>query len=296
MKERTLIEDELPLRAINIESDRDKNLRHGHVSTMHLWWAPRPLPMSRAVVFSSLVPTPEDEEERKELMRVLADAMPFERALQSQPLDQLRAELRHAWPDNPPKVLDCFAGRGIIPLEAMRLGCDVTAVDLNPVAHLIELSILEFPQRWNDTLPDGRYRLIVDFLKCAHRMREIAENELAPHFPMEGGDRPATYFWARTMPCSEPTCHRAIPLIKSRKLANSAKRTVRLDFDIEPDRIDVSVHEGKPRDGSDWSTGTIRGSVGLVPSLRHHSIADGGKEVRQNRRIRLHAFCCDDDI
>jgi len=222
--------------------------------------------MSRAVVFSCLVPAPRDEDERKELMRVLAEAMPFERTLQSRALDQLQARLQEAWPDGPPKVLDCFAGRGIIPLEAMRIGCDVTAVDLNPVAHLIERSILEFPQRWNDSLPDGRHRLIVDFRKWADRMREIAEGELAQHFPMEGRDRPAVYFWARTMPCSEPTCHRVIPLIKSRKLASSAKRTVRLDFDVQPGRIDVSVHEGKPSDGSDWGTGTIRGSAVTCPA------------------------------
>src|ERR1035437_2258494 len=278
MKERTLIEDELPLAEINLESARDKSLRHGHVSTMHLWWAPRPLPMSRAVVFSSLVPAPRNEPERRKLMRVPADAMPFERSLQSQPLDQLRNELRKAWPEGPPKVLDCFAGRGIIPLEAMRLGCEVMAVDLNPVAHLIERAILEFPQRWNDRLPDGQFRLVADFLRWADRIREIAEAQISPHFPKEAGGCPAIYFWARTMPCSEPSCRRLIPLVKSRRIVDEESNAIHISYQIHQDRIELVLKAGRPEDGSDWRTGTVRASSVTCPAC---GTTQAAKDVRK---------------
>lgn len=275
---RVLIEDELPLTKINVESARDKSLRHGHVSTMHLWWAPRPLPMSRAIVFASLVSSPEDESDRKQLLDDLANAMPFERSLASQPLDRLRQRIRDEWPDGKPKVLDCFAGRGIIPMEALRLGCDSYSVDLNPVAHLIQRAIIEYPERWNTILPDGRFALVADFLTWSTRMREIAEHRLTPRFPSDGTDKPAIYFWARTMSCSEPSCRRRIPLIKSRKLADSARRTVRVDYVIEPDRIDLKVEHGKPDDGTDWDTGTVRASSVTCPAC---ATTHSASEVRK---------------
>ncbi len=266
MIERTMIEDEIPLAEINKESARDKSLRHGHVSTMHLWWAPRPLPMSRAVVFSSLVPGPASDDERKELHGLVADAMPFERSLQSTALDRARKRLRKAWPDRRPQVLDCFAGRGIIPLEAMRLGCDVTAVELNPVAHLIERAILEFPSRWNDVLPDGRHRIVADFLRWASRVREVAEEAIEPHFPAAPGERAAVYFWARTMPCSEPSCRRTIPLIKSRRFVDSARHVIRVDYQVLTDRTDLVLVHQKPPPGDDWTEGTVRASAVTCPA------------------------------
>lgn len=266
MKRGTLIEDELPLAAINLESARDKSLRHGHLSTLHLWWASRPLPMSRAVVFSSLVPAPEDDAIRKALMQTLSDAMPFNRSLQSRPLDGLRSRLREAWPDGPPKVLDCFAGRGIIPLEGMRLGCDVTSVDVNPVAHLIQRAVLDFPNRWSDILPDGSHSLVADFLRWAARMRELAERQLAQHFPAKEGRRAAVYFWARTMPCSEPSCRRTIPMIKSRRLVDSNRRSIRLDYEVYDERVGLLLGDGKPSDGTDWTTGVVRAASVTCPA------------------------------
>ncbi len=278
MTKRTLIEDEIPLAEINKESARDKSLRHGHVSTMHLWWAPRPLPMSRAVVFASLVGAPQGDDERRGLLGMVGAAMPFEKSLQSRPLDDLRAKLRSEWPDRPPKVLDCFAGRGIIPLEAMRIGCDVTAVDLNPVAHLIERAILEYPQRWNDRRPDGGFRLVADFLRWAARVRDVASEKLAPHFPQSGSAKPAVYFWARTMPCSEPSCRRIIPLVKSRRLVDSTRRTVRIDYDVKRDRIEMVLADGEPNDGTDWTVGTVRASAVTCPGCGNTQAA---REVRE---------------
>jgi len=273
-----LIEDELPLAAINAESGRDKSLRHGHVCTLHLWWASRPLPMSRAIVYGSLVSSPADQADRRQMLDDLANAMPFERALGSQPLDRLRQRIREEWPHGKPKVLDCFAGRGIIPMEALRLGCDVHSVDLNPVAHLIQRAILEFPQRWNDVLPDGRYRLVTDYLRWASRVREIADKKVAPQFPIQTIDPPAVFFWARTMPCSEPHCRRIIPLIRTRKLADSPNKKIRVDYEVLDDRVDLQVREGIPTDGSDWSGGTMRASSVTCPAC---STTQSANEVRK---------------
>jgi adenine-specific DNA methylase len=138
MTDRRLIEEELPLQMVNAESAREKSLRHGNISTMHLWWARRPLAMSRAVVFGTLLPDPRDDARRKEILDVLAAASTFEASVRPDRINPLRRLLAAAYPGGAPRVLDCFAGGGAIPLEALRLGCATTAVDLNPVAHLIE--------------------------------------------------------------------------------------------------------------------------------------------------------------
>ena len=167
MSDRRLIEEKLPLKEVNAESAREKSLRHGHISTMHLWWARRPLAMSRAVVFGTLLPDPGDKAKRKEILDLHRTGGPIRsQASTACAIERLRELLADAYPDGPPKVLDCFAGGGAIPLEALRLGCDVTAVDLNPVAHLIEKCVLEYPQRFGQ--PDERRREL-----AGGRLREV---------------------------------------------------------------------------------------------------------------------------
>jgi putative DNA methylase len=227
---RALIEEELPLAAINVESAREKSLRHGHISTLHLWWARRPLSMSRAVVFGTLMPDPVDADERERLLTMISGASAFERS-QAGGAD-LRAELRRAWPDGPPKVLDCFAGGGAIPLEALRLGCEVRALDINPVAHLIQLATLDFPMRFGDKDNRGNVTLVQDVKRWAGWIRERAEADLTRYFPRPGKGRPAIYFWCRTMKCPDASCAREIPLLKSRKLADSSRRKHRVDLSV----------------------------------------------------------------
>ena len=130
MSGRRLIEEKLPLREVNAESAREKSLRHGHISTMHLWWARRPLAMSRAVVFGTLLPDPGDKAKRKEILDLIARAAPFEAKHSASAIERSASFSPTHLRGCPPKVLDCFAGGGAIPLEALRLGCDVTAVDL----------------------------------------------------------------------------------------------------------------------------------------------------------------------
>ncbi|MDV6303539.1 DUF1156 domain-containing protein [Rhodococcus cerastii] len=272
---RVLIEAELPLVQVNRESAKEKSLRHGHISTLHLWWARRPLSMSRTVVFGSLMPDPDNEPERRDLLTKVGGAAAFEHSKKGG--EMLRKELRSAWPERPPRVLDCFAGGGAIPLEASRLGCEVHALDINPVAHLIQLATLDYPLRYREQGEGGGYRLIDDLNHWSEWISSRAETELAPHFPKPGKGRPAIYFWCRTMRCPDGACGREIPLLKSRKLADSGRRTVRVDLTVSGDTIAITVAAGKPTDGSDWTEGTTKASSVTCPACGTTAPA---KEVR----------------
>src|SRR5438067_849802 len=159
-----LIEVAFPLRQTSIDSVHEKNVRHGHISTLHIWPARRPLAACRAALIATLLSDPGDEQKRQELLekiggkvvkKVKGDKVVEETVggilhwgrEDDADMDWFRAETRKAYGDRAPRVLDPFAGGGAIPLEAMRLGCEVTAVDINPVAWFILKCTLEYPQR-----------------------------------------------------------------------------------------------------------------------------------------------------
>ena len=290
MTGRRLIEEELPLKPVNAQSAREKSLRHGHISTMHLWWARRPLAMSRAVVFGTLLPDPGDDETRKQILDLLGEASSFEASTNPARINPLRKLLADAYPDGPPKVLDCFAGGGAIPLEALRLGCDTTAVDLNPVAHLIEKCVLEYPQRFGEPGPLGENTLAADFVKWAGWVRQHVEPKLAKVFPADDkGRRPAVYFWARTMTCGNPRCRAEIPLLSSYWLANSTRRTVWVEADARPGKVDLHLRTGPPPAGRDLTDGTVRASsvtcAGCGTSMVAQDVREYGKRVGFGRRL-----------
>ena len=172
-----LIEVSLPLDAINAASAREKSIRHGHPSTLHLWWARRPLAAARAVLFSQLVddpsgvteefPTAEDQtQERDRLFKIIEELVLWENTTNDTVLEKARAEIRRSWrracadnrdhpraaelfdPDKLPAFHDPFAGGGAIPLEAQRLGLESYASDLNPVAVLINKAMIEIPPKF----------------------------------------------------------------------------------------------------------------------------------------------------
>ena len=266
MTDRRLIEEELPLKEVNAESAREKSLRHGHISTMHLWWARRPLAMSRAVVFGTLLPDPGDDAQRKEILKLLAAASSFESSSKSTRIDPLRKRLADAYPGGSPKVLDCFAGGGAIPLEALRLGCDTTAVDLNPVAHLIEKCVLEYPQRFGQPDERGENTLAEDFVTWAGWIRERVRPKLASVFPSDAADRrPAVYFWARTMVCPNPTCQAEIPLLSSFWLANSSRRIAWVEIQGRLGEISIFVRTSPAPDDYADETGTVRAASATCP-------------------------------
>src|SRR5688572_6063934 len=141
VQKRKLIEVALPLEAINRESAREKSIRHGHPSTLHLWWARRPLAACRALLFTSLVddpsahpeefPTEEAQEiERRRLFRIIEELVKWENTTNETVLDEARTEIMRSCGGKPPPVLDPFSGGGSIPLEAQRLGLEARASDL----------------------------------------------------------------------------------------------------------------------------------------------------------------------
>ena len=171
-EDRRLIEVAFPLKQASLDSVHEKNVRHGHISTLHIWPARRPLAASRAALIATLLPDPGDPEERKQILERMAGRVveKIERkkvggrtvekvkeetvggilhwGRENDPdLDWFRQEIRKAYGGRAPKVLDPFAGGGAIPLEAMRLGCEVTATDINPVAWFILKCTLEYPQK-----------------------------------------------------------------------------------------------------------------------------------------------------
>ena len=134
-------------------------------------------------------PIPATTPSARKILDLLALASPFEASTNPARIDPLRELLAEAYPDGPPKVLDCFAGGGAIPLEALRLGCDTTAVDLNPVAHLIEKCVLEYPQRFGQPDERGENPLAADFVKWAEWVRKRVEPKLAKVFSADSKGR-----------------------------------------------------------------------------------------------------------
>ncbi|MDE3043882.1 MAG: DUF1156 domain-containing protein [Acidobacteriota bacterium] len=201
---RKLIEVALPLKAINEASAREKSIRHGHPSTLHLWWARRPLAAARAVIFAQLVddpsahpelfPTEEDQHvERERLFRILEDLVEWENTTNEDVLQRARAEIEHSWrltcaehsddpraaelynPDVLPAFHDPFAGGGAIPLEAQRLGLESYASDLNPVAVLINKAMIEIPPRFAGrppVNPEARQRTTTGAYRGAQGLAE----------------------------------------------------------------------------------------------------------------------------
>lgn len=265
MSYRRLIEEGLPLPVINSASAKEKSARRGHISGLHVWWARRPLAMSRAVVFGTLLPEPESAAEGKTVRDLLAQAAPFDSSLRHERIDPLRQLLFDSF-GKKPRVLDCFAGGGAIPLEALRLGCDVTAMDLNPVAHLIERCVLEYPQRFGQSDEGGSNRLAEDFRKWSHSVGERVERRLASAFPRKPGSRPAVFYWARTMICPNPGCGREVPLITSGWLARSTRRRAWVRPTINNDRVDLELVNGDPPNGVDPSSGTVKASFMTCPA------------------------------
>ena len=283
MTPRRLIEEQLPLKEVNAASAREKSLHHGHISSMHLWWARRPLAMSRAVVFATVLPDPGDDARREEILKLIANASEFEVSTDNRRIDPLRQLIAAAYPNGPPKVLDCFAGGGAIPLEALRLGCDTTALELNPVAHLIEKACLEYPQRYGQPGELGRNPLAEDFVAWASWLRRSVESDVAAVFPAgPDGKRPAIYFWCRTMRCPDPGCGREIPLVSSRWLANSTRHKAWIEFHTTSTAISITVHtSGTPT--TDPSLGTIKASSVTCPacgaSAKATEVREYGKKV-----------------
>jgi putative DNA methylase len=275
---RKLIEVALPLEAINRESAREKSIRHGHPSTLHLWWARRPLAACRAILFASLVddpsshpdqfPSEDDQEaERQRLFRIIEELVKWENTTNETVLDAARAEIMRSCDGHPPPVYDPFCGGGSIPLEAQRLGLEAHGSDLNPVAVLITKALIEIPPRFAGqppVHPDGG-RLTTGAWKGAQGlaedvrwygvwMRDEAERRIGHLYPMvtlppDHGGGEATviaWIWARTVRSPNPAWEGPMPLVRSFALSTKkGKETwVQPIVDRERKRVRFEIRTG----------------------------------------------------
>ncbi len=248
-----LIEVALPLEAINKEAAREKSIRQGHPSTLHLWWARRPLAACRAVLFASLVddpsshpeqfPTEADQDrERQRLFRLIEELVKWENSNNKQILEAAHQEILTSTDGNPPPIYDPFCGGGSIPLEAQRLGLEARASDLNPVAVLITKAMIEIPPEFAGQAPihpvpqgrisgtkmwEGARGLAEDVRYYGEWMRDRAFERIGHFYPTiklpkdhGGGDGTVVaWIWTRTVSCPNPACGARAPLVRSFELS-----------------------------------------------------------------------------
>lgn len=276
-----LIEVALPLEAINAEAAREKSIRHGHPSTLHLWWARRPLAAARAVIWSSLVddpsahpelyPTEEAQNaERQRLFGILEKLVKWENSNDPEVLAAAKAEILRSTNNNPPALLDPFAGGGAIPLEAQRLGLEAHAHDLNPVAVMINKAMIEIPPRFAGQAPvnpDSRTRLdgatgwqgaqglAADVQYYGEWMKQEAFRRIGHLYPkvkvpheLGGGEATViAWIWARTVKCPNPACGCEMPLVHSFILSKKKGKEAWIEPLFENGKTAYAVHhEGKP--------------------------------------------------
>lgn len=268
-----LIEVALPLAVINAEAAREKSIRHGHPSTLHLWWARRPLAAARAVIWASLVDDPsgdaslsveQQEAERQRLFGILERLVVWENSNNADVLAEACGEIDRCYPDGPPPIVDPFGGGGAIPLEAQRLGLRAITGDLNPVAVLIHKAMLEIPPRFvgrGPVHPDVRAErgmwsgvegLAADVEAYGQWMRDEAFRRIGHHYPDVVDERgesltPIAWIWARTVESPDPSWSGHVPLVASWTLSKKAgKPTVWIEpiVDRETQTIRYEIREG----------------------------------------------------
>lgn len=278
MVKKKLIEVALPLDDINAASAREKSIRHGHPSTLHMWWARRPLAAARAVIWSSLVddpsahpeefPTEEAQaQERERLFDILRELVIWENSNNQDVLNAAKAEIRKSTGNKLLPLLDPFAGGGTIPLEAQRLGLKAYAQDLNPVAVTINKAMIEIPpafagnkpvnlvsraERPLDTWP-ANTGLAADVEYYGNWMRDEAFRRIGHLYPKvavseEHGGGEATviaWIWARTVTCPNPACGHETILVSTFDLSKKKGKEWHVEPICESGEIRFEVKSGK---------------------------------------------------
>ena len=285
-----LIEVALPLEAINAEAAREKSIRHGHPSTLHLWWARRPLAAARAVIWSSLVddpsahpelyPTEEAQNtERQRLFGILEKLVKWENSNDPEVLAAAKAEILRSTNNNPPALLDPFAGGGAIPLEAQRLGLEAHAHDLNPVAVMINKAMIELPPRFAGQAPvnpasrtrldgaagwQGAQGLAADVQYYGEWMKREAFRRIGHLYPkvkvpheLGGGEATViAWIWARTVKCPNPACGCEMPLASTFMLSKKKGKEAWVKPITEGTSVHFEVQYGKcPKEYESFKVG-----------------------------------------
>ncbi|MCB9423194.1 MAG: DUF1156 domain-containing protein [Ardenticatenaceae bacterium] len=267
-----LIEVALPLEAINAASAREKSIRHGHPSTLHLWWARRPLAAARAVIFTSLVDDPDDpnappafvracrelpkgknatanDTPRQRLFDFIERLVTWEATTDEKILNTARELIKLSTDGNPPPLLDPFAGGGSIPLEAQRLGLEAHASDLNPVAVMINKALIEIPPKFANRPPvnprdrakvggksawKGASGLAADVRYYGEWMRDKAYEKIGHLYPKCNGETVIAWLWARTVKCPNPACGAQMPLVRSFDLSKKKGKRAWVEPQVDP--------------------------------------------------------------
>lgn len=297
---RRLIEVDLPIKRISAHARREKSIRHGHISTMHLWWARRPLAACRAVILGALWPDPADPscpasfrvaigkaleglrnrvggaprdwvnplELREACLEFIADFSNWDLSTQPDYNNTARAitAAAHAVTGDGsrsrPLLIDPFAGGGAIPLEGLRCGAEVFASDLNPLPALLNRVVLQDIPRYGE-------RLATAVREEGARLREAADRALRQYYPSDpDGSVPLAYLWARTVRCEGPACGAEIPLLRTKWLAKRGeKRSVAfvLTANRKERTISFEIKEGVQVDPRDAAIGTIARGTTMCP-------------------------------
>ncbi|RLB89332.1 MAG: DUF1156 domain-containing protein, partial [Deltaproteobacteria bacterium] len=282
-----LAEVDFPIAVVSRHSAREKSIRHGHPSTLHLWWARRPLAACRAMLMALLLPDPcdakcpgefktkarelllnmpgwntqrmnrqvkSDKGLRKAILTFIGDFANWDNSSNKDYLTTARGLVKAAHPEETPLVVDPFAGGGSIPLEALRLGCEAFASDLNPVACLILKVMLE-------DIPRHGPELAEELRRVGKEIKDKAEKELAEFYPDDpDGAKPIAYLWARTVRCESPNCGAEIPLMRSFWLCKKANRKRALRYKVarpkrQPPRVEFEIFE--PKSDNEVPSGTV---------------------------------------
>jgi len=332
---RRLIEVDLPIKRISAHARREKSIRHGHISTLHIWWARRPLAACRAVICASLWPDPADplcpqlfiqvarehmlawaqkhaelagEETFSQLIAIqkntanLEDVLELRRALlnfiadfsnwdnstvpeylyTSRALTQAAHEALGGAPGIRPLVVDPFAGGGSIPLEALRVGADAFASDLNPIPVLLNKVVLEY-------IPKFGQRLADEVRRWGEWIKREAEKELAEFYPVDtDGATPIAYLWARTIKCEGPGCGAEVPILTQPLLAQ--RKAVNVIIECFPDTVrkTIEVQVSTRARARGVPEGTVRRSSVTCPVCGYTTPAANVRKQFADRRGGSH--------
>lgn len=276
MAVKKLIEVALPLEAINAASSREKKVHKGNPSTLHLWWARRPVTATRAVLWSSLIDDPSshpelfpDEEsqtaERDRLFGILRELVKWDNTDNEEVLELARSEIRKSFNGELPLVYDPFAGGGSIPLEAQRLGMAAYASDLNPIPVMINHAMIDYPPRFASQPPvhpnaksigiksKDLYLsrgLAEDVSYYGKQLEETARELLRDNYPSIhiqglGEATPQAYIWTRTVICPNPACGCEVPLVNTFWLSKRRGKEAYVKPSYHTGMLTFSVEHGK---------------------------------------------------
>lgn len=274
-----LAEVDFPIAVVSKHSAYEKSIRHGHPSTFHLWWARRPLGACRAMLLALLLPDPcdpkcpdefkkrartilpriqgtpglTDLDLRTQLLRFIGNFASWDNSTRPMYVEGARGLVRATSGDEAPLVVDPFSGGGTIPLEALRLGCDAIASDLNPVACLIEKTMLH-------DIPRGGAGLSDELRRASTDIRTEVEKSIGPFYPADrSGRKPIAYVWARTVVCD--SCGAELPLVRSFWLCKKSgrKRAIRYTVTRPKGKVPyVEFEVFEPEKESDIPSGSVR--------------------------------------